>query len=404
MSVFGQPRSCPATILRAYKNGEFTDLTITCRSMTFKVHQVVVCSACDFFRKSLEFAGGKEAVEKCIDLPEDDPEMIRRLIAYLYLGDYDPGNELSLLVFGMIKQYNSTTEIAPAYHSRYRNGGFGGFTSSDKCSCLAPNTENATQPILSPKPKDQPKDYSVVEKPQNGVEVANPLTIHATMYALADKYQVDELGKAAKEKFETCLHHHIISEDFVNAVQIVYGLTPESYRGLRDAVVKAFLVHFKVDIKGIPGIEEKLDTIDELSLLLIKSWPTKTELPKPAPVSAFGGSSSAQPAPSFGGSSQPATSQPTTSNLFRTSQPARIILTPDPARPSIFGVSPLPVSGSQTSQPAASGLFGQSSQPAAGSQTSQPATPGLFGSSQPAAVRETSQPTTSSLFGSASRS
>jgi hypothetical protein len=33
---------------------------------------------------------GKEAEEKVIDLPEDDPEMIRRLITYLYLGDYDP--------------------------------------------------------------------------------------------------------------------------------------------------------------------------------------------------------------------------------------------------------------------------------------------------------------------------
>jgi hypothetical protein len=34
----------------------------------------------------MSFAVGKEAEERGIDLPEDDPEMIRRLIAYIYLG------------------------------------------------------------------------------------------------------------------------------------------------------------------------------------------------------------------------------------------------------------------------------------------------------------------------------
>ncbi|KAF1848748.1 uncharacterized protein K460DRAFT_80395 [Cucurbitaria berberidis CBS 394.84] len=278
MNLFRQQRTCPPTILRAYKDGDFTDLTIICGIFTFHVHQVVVCSACDFFKKSIKFAVGKEAEEKRIDLPEDDPEMIRRLVAYLYLGDYDPCPALRVSSFSTIRQHESTSAAASAYHSRYRATGLEG---SDQCACLAPNTKNINQPVLEPESKNKPADYSVVVKMPNCIEVANPLTIHATMYALADKYQVDGLGQVAKEKFESCLHHHANSGDFVAAVQLAYGATPDSNRGLRDAVVTAFLTHFKINVKENPGIEAKLDTIDELSFLLIKSWPMKTEQPKP---------------------------------------------------------------------------------------------------------------------------
>jgi hypothetical protein len=201
--------------------------------------------------------------------------MIRRLIAYLYLGNYEPCNEGSIASFGNIKQHVSTTIAAPAYHRR--KGGVGSLEGSEySCACLAPNTTQLDQPksetwrgLIDP----------ALEKPGNSIEVNNPLTIHATMYALADKYHVDGLSDVAKAKFESCLYHHVNSEDFVTAVQIAYSSTPDSNRGLRDAVVNAFLVHFQVKIKEVPGLEAKLDTIDELSFLLIKSWPNKT-LPK----------------------------------------------------------------------------------------------------------------------------
>ncbi|KAJ4374863.1 hypothetical protein N0V83_001941 [Neocucurbitaria cava] len=125
-------------------------------------------------------------------------------------------------------------------------------------------------------------------KPSNCIQVDSPLTIHATRCALAGKYQVDGLDQLAKEKFDSCLYHHAFSEDFTTAVQVAYGATPESNRGLRDVVVKAFLEQFKVDVTQIPGAEAKLDTMDELALLLIKSWPTKTEPPPPPKLKLFG--------------------------------------------------------------------------------------------------------------------
>ncbi|CAO2654041.1 Nn.00g107740.m01.CDS01 [Neocucurbitaria sp. VM-36] len=316
MSLFRQQRTCPPNILKAYKEGEYTDLTITCGSLIFQVHQLVVCSACDFFNNTVKFTAGKEAEEKCIDLPEDDPEMIRRLISYLYLGNYDPCHAGNLLSFTNIKQHESTTAAAFGYHSRYRATGlFGGLTGSDQCACLAPNPGNVKQAILEPESKKKPADYTIVPRPDNGIEVENPLTIHAAMYALGDRYQVDGLGHLAKEKFESCLHHHANSEDFVTAVQLAYGATPESNRGLRDIVVKAFSTHFRINITEIPGLEAKLDTIDELSFLLIRSWPIKTEPPKST---------------GFGGNGQVGTSHP----FGSTHPPTGALLFGSAARPS----------------------------------------------------------------------
>jgi hypothetical protein len=240
----------------------------------FKVHAVVVCSSCDFFRKSLRFAVGKEAEENLINLPEDNPEMVRRLIAYLYLGDYDPNDGMDLSKFATIAQHESTSAANSTYH--YRRGAFG-VSVTDPCACLAPNTKHTQQPVADADAAVSKGAHKLYEKTAYAVEVADPLTIHASMYALGDKYQVEGLSQLAKEKFESCLHHHVHSEDFISAVQMAYSTTPDSNRGLRDSVMDAFRIHFKTDVASIPGAEAKLDSIDELSFLLIKSWPKKVE-------------------------------------------------------------------------------------------------------------------------------
>jgi hypothetical protein len=195
--------------------------------------------------------------------------MVRRLISYLYLDDYDPTGDFGIAALEQLKQYESNTTASPAHHHRV-------FSSSrlyDRCACLALNTKNVEQPAL-----DRKAPHCIKTRmPDNSIEVANPLTIHATMYALADKYQVDGLSQVAKAKFQESLDRHVDSEDFIAAVQLTYRNTPESNRGLRDVIVQAFLSYFKVDITELPGLESKLDTIDELSFLLLKSWPRKTE-------------------------------------------------------------------------------------------------------------------------------
>jgi hypothetical protein len=105
---------------RSYKNREFTDLIITWGTLTFKNHIVLVCSSCGLSRKIVSFAVGKEAEESHINLPEDDPESIRRLISYLNVGDYDASDELRIPRFYDIFQHESTTSPAATHHSRYQ--------------------------------------------------------------------------------------------------------------------------------------------------------------------------------------------------------------------------------------------------------------------------------------------
>ncbi|KAI4634246.1 uncharacterized protein J4E87_001418 [Alternaria ethzedia] len=270
----------------AYKNGDFTDLVISCGNSTFDVHSVVVGSACEFFAKNIKF-GGKEADERRIDLPDDEPEMIRRLIAYLYLGDYDPTDDIGIATFEQLKQYDLNTAAAPAHHPR--RYAFGSSQRHDQCACLALNLKNIEQSEMKIEQQKKASQYVSHRKPDNSIEITSPLTIHASMYALADKYQVKGLSRLAKTKFRESLDHHVDSEDFIAAVQLTYSNTPETNRGLRDEIVQAFRTYFKVDITELPGLESKLDTIDELAFLLLKSWPRKMESTSPQKFASSAG-------------------------------------------------------------------------------------------------------------------
>ena len=205
--------------------------------------------------------------------------MIRRLIAYVYLGDYDPSGETGMKVFRNIKEHVSTTAAAPDYHLRK---GTSPDRPDDRCACLALNLNQINQRVRNPKPSKNATASGKFRKQEHSIEVTNPLTIHATMYAMADKYQVEGLALVAQTKFECSLPAHFNSPDFVTAVQLAYSNTPESNRGLRDAVLRAFSVYFGFKITDIPGLGSKLSAIDELSFLLIKYWPNKAESTKKA--------------------------------------------------------------------------------------------------------------------------
>ncbi|CAO2654058.1 Nn.00g107910.m01.CDS01 [Neocucurbitaria sp. VM-36] len=70
------------------KNGAFSDLTITCGSDTYKLHKAIVCSRGEFFASAINF-GGKEAEEDEIDLPNDEPAIVKLLVQYFCEGEYD---------------------------------------------------------------------------------------------------------------------------------------------------------------------------------------------------------------------------------------------------------------------------------------------------------------------------
>jgi hypothetical protein len=177
--------------------------------------------------------------------------MISRLITYLYTGDYEPCDSTGLSCFFQMKQYKPAAVLSPTPHP---------YSEEDDCSCLV-----------------RSEQYYVINEASRQIQISTPLSIHADMYALGDKYQVAGLQNVAASKFKACLTHHCNSPDFITALQIVYTSTPDSNRMLRDVVVQGFKDHFSIDITKDPAIEAKLDTIDELSLALLSSWPKKVD-------------------------------------------------------------------------------------------------------------------------------
>ena len=177
--------------------------------------------------------------------------MINRLITYLYTGDYEPCKLTSLLKFHKLKISESAI-FSNILHQ---------YEPSEQCACFVRNSYSTGNPS-----NDLLRTQS-----------ATPLSIHADMYALGDKYQVEGLCTLATSKFSASLSRHWNSTDFITAVQTVYSSTPDSNRGMRDVVAQAFQNHFGTDITKNPLIEAKLHTIDELSFELLKSWPQKPQ-------------------------------------------------------------------------------------------------------------------------------
>ena len=64
-----------------------------------------------------------------------------------------------------------------------------------------------------------------------------PLPLHAHVYAIADRYQIEGLAALAKENFASASKNCCDSSDTHSAIRLVYSTTPPEIRGLRDVVV-----------------------------------------------------------------------------------------------------------------------------------------------------------------------
>jgi len=68
------------------ETGKHSDFVVVCGEDTYNVHKSIVCSQCDFFDAASRF--GKEGEEGKIDLADDEPEIVKYMIQYLYELDY----------------------------------------------------------------------------------------------------------------------------------------------------------------------------------------------------------------------------------------------------------------------------------------------------------------------------
>jgi hypothetical protein len=63
-------------------------------------------------------------------------------------------------------------------------------------------------------------------------EEDNPLTFHASLYGIAEKYQCPSLKEASQNAYIRALHGNFSIVDFISSIKVVYETTPEAERGL----------------------------------------------------------------------------------------------------------------------------------------------------------------------------
>lgn len=161
-------------------------MTITCNEQVFKVHKAVLTMRGGSFFERLICSGFSETHTSNVDLPDDDPNVIARLLRHIYTGSY-------------------TEQISPGLHQD--------------------EDEEPTENVML---------ETVVERSM----------VHVNMFAAAVKFGIDalreEARKAFMEAFYCGLGNDYISQiphGSIKFVSAVYNTTPPQERELRDCVL-----------------------------------------------------------------------------------------------------------------------------------------------------------------------
>lgn len=168
---------------------------------------------------------GKESQTGEINLGEDEPEVIKLLMQYLYEGEYEPA---------VPDDGVGGTLTPPRY---YYEGG-----SPYKSSHTSLPTLNGTAPQL--------------------------LT-HTKMYEIGDKYDVIGLKDLAKEKFARACKHFWKTPEFASAAHHAFSTTVEDDKGLRGIVSARICEH--IELVNDPGVSVLMTQFNGLALGVLQA-------------------------------------------------------------------------------------------------------------------------------------
>ncbi|KAF5689979.1 speckle-type POZ [Fusarium denticulatum] len=198
------------SLFKLYETEMYSDLIITCGGDVHKVHKAIVCPRSSFFTAACS-RNFKEGLESKINLPDDDPVVVREMVYYLYNLDL-VGYEFIPEDGNFIEEELSDTETPNATLRRMQWKGHR-FVGNRRVKGLVAKL---------------------------GVRIGPPknLRLFAKVYAIGEKYGIPGLKAIALSKFETLAKAYAQTEDFRLAVHEVYTSTIDQDRGMRDVVVE----------------------------------------------------------------------------------------------------------------------------------------------------------------------
>ncbi|OXV08566.1 hypothetical protein Egran_03671 [Elaphomyces granulatus] len=240
---------------------KYSDLTIICGGEVFSAHRAVVCPRSGYFARACD-GEFKEASTRTIELINQQPILIRKVLEYLYMGDYTTGNrdlescrlmldseqgleeELLDREEWIAEDFREARDIAQA-------------SSAEHAPNKAVSEESRTAPrggplCVSPStPQDAVAAGSdLITALPSGMQTLHISCFHTLMYSTADYFQIEGLKSKAMKHFRASFLKEADRESFADAVTKVYSLTIENDRGLRDIVMELTMDNLQALRKG----------------------------------------------------------------------------------------------------------------------------------------------------------
>ncbi|KAL8923528.1 MAG: hypothetical protein Q9172_003064 [Xanthocarpia lactea] len=241
-------------LLKNKESADFGDFTIACGESHWKVHRIVVCLHSDYFWKACQSVF-KEGDSGFIQLKEENPVVIAKLIDYFYGFDYDDRvRDCDLDDSGDNSEYNSednnedNNEDKNEDKSEDKSEDNSGVNNTDS------NEDNQKQPTL----QDQ------------------KLAFNALMYVAGDKYDISGLKLLAKAKFSAALVDGWDKEDLADIIRFIYTNTIPSDRGLRDCLMPILIQH-KQSLRADHTFMKVVETVGMFAVDLIDAWTNPNE-------------------------------------------------------------------------------------------------------------------------------
>ncbi|KAJ4359155.1 hypothetical protein N0V95_002407 [Ascochyta clinopodiicola] len=203
-----------------YESADYSDLIITCGVETFKVHKAI------------------EAASDKIDLPEDDPSIVKLLVQYLYEAEYEPVFTKHDPSQPIVKRVEITSSRIQGYHYCF------------------PHTY-----------------YTSTDDKRTLKEDASQFLLHSQMYEIADKYDIAALKELAQSKFSYACRHWWNTEYFTPAAHHAFSTTPETDKGLRDII--STTISRRMELLNKPEVEAVLNEFNGLAVGILKLHATE---------------------------------------------------------------------------------------------------------------------------------
>ncbi len=272
----------------------------------FKVHKVILASRSFFFAAACwgDFKVGRgmnlpqnmlnlsmqEAKSNIIDLPDDNPELVKKMLEYLYSLDYAVGTDMTIYVDSIDFQGGASPATSLDEEE------VGDFPTQSRTQQTLPRGVKTCWEALHEALQQQNHDFDdtidllvkqkaplSIESIQHGkarLIPAGELVIHASMYSLADKYGIDGLKSTCVQKMTAALQGigwdkvwtfhspQARMEEFATAVAIAWTTTPASDRDLRNVLLDYSFIHVKRLVK-LKGFEEAFQRLPQFAFDLL---------------------------------------------------------------------------------------------------------------------------------------